>query len=292
MEKYRFLNAQRKKETVNIMGLPINSISLEGAVATVEDWSARKRNDPGLPGRRIVTANPEYVMSARRDTELMNLIQAADMVTPDGVGLIVAAKLFGTPLPGRVTGVDLSLALARRSVNTGLRLFLLGAAPGVGEEAAANLRQKFPGICIVGTFSGDAGPDGDAETLKRVREARPDVVLVAYGIGKQDRWAVRNLDLSGAAVSIGVGGTFDYLSGKVPLAPYIIRRLGMEWLFRLITQPWRWKRDIAMLQFGTLALWLGFVNRIAPKKYTEVVQTSEFENVQSLQSGDSRKQLA
>ncbi|MBN9393172.1 MAG: WecB/TagA/CpsF family glycosyltransferase [Chloroflexi bacterium] len=292
MEKFRFLDAQRKRETVDIMGLPVNNLTLESAVATIEDWSARKRQDPALPGRRIVTANPEYVMTARRDPELMRLIQEADMVTPDGVGLTVAAKLFGTPLQGRVTGVELSLALARRSARTGLRLFLLGAAPGIAEAAAANLRQQFPGICIAGIFSGDASPAGDAETLRRVRDSHADVVLVAYGMGKQDRWAVRNLDLSGAAVSIGVGGTFDYLSGQVPMAPYLVRRLGMEWLFRLITQPWRWKRDIAMLRFGTRAVLLSFVKPFTRKKQPAVVPPTEFEGVQSLPGGDNRKQLA
>lgn len=292
MEKFRFLNAQRKKKTVDIMGLPVDSLSLSSAVATIEDWSARKRQDPSLPGRRIVTANPEYVMAARQDAELMQLIQEADMVTPDGVGLVVAAKLFGTPLPCRVTGVELSLELARRSAETGLRLFFLGAAPGVAEAAAIRLKEKYPSICIVGTFSGDASPVGDAETLKRVQDSHADVVLVAYGMGKQDRWAARNLNLSGAAVSIGVGGTFDYMSGKVPMAPYIIRRIGMEWLFRLITQPWRWKRDIAMLKFGMYALWFSLFKRATIKSYTETAGVIEFESAQELQSTESVRQLA
>lgn len=292
MEKFRYIDAQRKKETIDIMGLPVSNITLETAVATIEDWSARKRQDPTLPGHRIVTANPEYVMSARRDSELMHFIQEADMVTPDGVGLILAAKMFGTPLQGRVTGVELSMALARRSASTGLRLFLLGAAPGVAEAAAVNLRKQFPGICIVGTYSGDASEKGDAETLKRVQDARADVVLVAYGMGKQDRWAVRNLNASGAAVSIGVGGTFDYISGKVPLAPYMVRRLGLEWLFRLITQPWRWKRDLEMLRFGTRAVLLSFVKPFTRKKQPQVVPATEFEGVQSLPGSDNRKQLA
>jgi N-acetylglucosaminyldiphosphoundecaprenol N-acetyl-beta-D-mannosaminyltransferase len=256
MEKFNSLSTQRTRRFVDIMKVPVDMLSLDEAVATIEDWSARKRQDPGLPGRRVITANPEYVMAAQRDMELMRAIRSAAMVTPDGVGLIIAGKLFGRPLPGRVTGVELSLALARRSAETGLRLFLLGAAEGVAEAAANRLREMYPGVRIVGSFAGQAGPEGDDETLHRVMAAQPDVILVAYGMGKQDRWAVRNLERSGAAVSIGVGGTFDYISGRVPLAPRLIRRAGMEWVFRLVIQPWRWRRDIAMLEFGSRALWL------------------------------------
>ncbi len=282
MEKFRYLPTFRIRQTVNIMDVAVDVLSLEDAVATIEDWSARKRQEPNLPGRLVVTANPEYIMAAHHDPEMMNIIQGADMVTPDGVGLTIAGKLLGTPLPGRVTGVELSTALAQRSAESGLRLFLLGAAPGVAEEAAENLQKRFPGVNIVGCFAGKAGPEGDEESLKLIRSARPDVVLVAYGMGKQDRWSMRNLDRCGAAVSIGVGGTFDYISGRVPQAPLLVRKAGMEWAFRLMMQPWRWRRDIAMLQFGSRAVWMSLTKPVARKGSLKPVQTFEYVSTEEI----------
>src|SRR5689334_20354983 len=140
MGQLKIRSNQETRRVVDILKVSVDVLSLNQAVATIEEWSMRKREDPTQPARRVVTANPEYVMASHRDPEFMKVVQQADMVTPDGVGLIVAGKLFGTPLPGRVTGVELSLALARSSAKSGLRLFLLGAGPNVAEEAAARLR--------------------------------------------------------------------------------------------------------------------------------------------------------
>lgn len=258
MEKMGFLRARQPRQRVNILGVLVDQKNMEQAVETIEEWVWRKRSDPSLAGKRVVTANPEYVMTALRDTEFSQVVNGAGLVTVDGVGLIMAGLLFGTPFQERVTGVELTHALARCSSETGLRLFLLGAGPGVAEEAAQNLRKLYPGVAIVGCFSGKAGPEGDAESLKQIREAQADVVLVAYGMGKQDYWAVRNLDLCGAAATIGIGGTLDFLSGRVPRAPKTIRRLGLEWAYRLYREPWRWRRDIAMFQFALKAIQMSF----------------------------------
>jgi N-acetylglucosaminyldiphosphoundecaprenol N-acetyl-beta-D-mannosaminyltransferase len=150
-----------------------------------------------------------------------------------------AARRLGRPLPGRVTGVDIVPALAARAAERGWRLFLLGAAPGVAEEVATRLRAATPSLLVAGCHAGRAGPDGDAETRRLIVKARPDIVLVAYGAPSQEFWVERNLPLGPARVGIGVGGTFDYLSGRVPRAPGWMRRAGLEWLFRLFRQPWR-----------------------------------------------------
>jgi N-acetylglucosaminyldiphosphoundecaprenol N-acetyl-beta-D-mannosaminyltransferase len=171
------------------------------------------------------------------------------------VGLLYAGKLLGQPFRGRVTGVALTHALAKRSAESGLRLFLLGAAPGIAEAAAAKLRTLYPGVNIVGCWAGEAGTSGDNESLVKIREAHPQIILVAYGMLKQDWWAVRNLKDSGAAISIGVGGVLDYLSGRAKLAPRWMRRTGLEWLYRLGREPKRWRRIFtAVPYFGSVVL--------------------------------------
>ncbi len=245
---------QNIRNRTEILGLAIDELTLPEAVTRIEIWVAQKQADTSLPARRVVTANPEYVMAARRDTALHQLINSADMVTPDGVGLVLAGKVLGRPFRGRVTGVALAYALAERSAQTGLKLFLLGAGSGIAEAAAQKFAELYPGVQIVGVFAGQAGPEGDAASLEHIQAARPDIVLVAYGMVKQDYWALRNINQSGAAVAIGVGGVLDYVSGRIPLAPPQIRKLGLEWLYRLYKEPWRWRRMLALPRFATLVL--------------------------------------
>lgn len=253
MSQVREQVTQRKRR--DILGLRVDEITLAEAVAQIEEWAREKQENPATPARRIITANPEYVMAARRQPELKEIVNGADMVTPDGVGLILAGKMLGRPFRGRVTGVALAEALAKRSAESGLRLFLLGAQPGVAEEAARRWAERYPGLVIAGTFAGEAGPEGDAESLRRIREAKAGVVLVAYGMVKQDHWGLRNVEKSGAAVAIGVGGVFDYVSGRVPLAPAPLRKAGLEWAYRLYKEPWRWRRQLALLAFVRAVAW-------------------------------------
>ncbi|MEI6045355.1 MAG: WecB/TagA/CpsF family glycosyltransferase [Chloroflexota bacterium] len=238
-----------ERRRIDILGLLVDELTLDEAVARIEEWIKQRRETPTTPARRVVTLNPEYVMAARRDPELQRIVNSADMTTPDGIGLILAGRILRHPFRGRVTGVALSHALAQRSAQTGVRFFLLGAGPGIAEEAALRFTQLYPGISIVGVFDGKAGPEGDAESLARIRAAQPDLVLVAYGMVKQDRWALRNIEESGATVAIGVGGVLDYVSGRISLAPPLLRRLGLEWAYRLYKEPWRWRRQVALLGF-------------------------------------------
>lgn len=230
-------------------------------VALIEEWVEKHRANPDEPGKMIITANPEYVMAARRDPEFRQIVEKAALRTPDGAGLMACGKLWAQPFRGRVTGVALTYALAKRSAelaqeNRAFSLFLLGAAPGVADAAALKLQELYPNVQIAGTFAGTAAPSGDVETVAKVREAKPDIVLVAYGMGslKQDGWMARNLGESGVAVAIGVGGVFDYLTGRAKLAPPVLRKLGLEWAYRLYHEPWRWKRMLALPQFAFLVL--------------------------------------
>ncbi len=197
----------------------------------------------------IVTLNPEYVMRARADATLRAIIERAALVTADGAGITQALRLAGTPLRERITGNDLTHAAAE----VGIPLFLLGAAPGVAETAADVLRVRYPSATIVGTWSGDADARDDAEARARINAIDAAVVLVAYGMPKQDQWIDRNLPHLRAPVAIGVGGTFDYLAGRVPRAPAWMRARGLEWVYRLSRQPMRFPRIVRVWQFGVWA---------------------------------------
>ena len=197
----------------------------------------------------VITLNPEYVMRARTDAELRAIIDAAALVTPDGAGITQAARMSGAPLRGRITGNDLTLAIATAGIPT----FLLGAAPGVAEEAAAVLNARAASARIAGTWAGSADSSADAEARARINATDARVVLVAYGMPRQDRWIARNLPHLTAPVAVGVGGTFDYLAGRVPRAPRWMRERGLEWLFRLVRQPRRLPRILRVWQFGGIA---------------------------------------
>lgn len=194
--------------------------------------------------RYCVTPNPEFVVLAQRDAEFRRILNAADLAIPDGGGLLLAARLFGTPLREQVRGTDLCYLLIAECVRRCWSLFLLGAAPGVAEEAAAKLQQRHPGLIIAGTFAGDGSPAGDAETRAAVRAAgRCDVLFVCYGANKQERWIDRNLRQLDVGLALGLGGVLDFFSGRVRRAPYLVRRLGVDWLWRAAVQPRRIRRQ-------------------------------------------------
>lgn len=206
---------------------------------------------------QIATVNPEFIMMARRDSSFARMLQSVDMATPDGVGIMLAARILGHSLPERLTGVELTEMMAGMS-DPRPSLYLLGAAPGVAEEAGDRLKMQYPDARIAGTFSGSPASADLPEILDRIRQSGADTLLVAFGAPEQDKWIARHrqeLAACGIVLAIGVGGTFDYLSGRVPRAPRLIRRIGLEWLYRLIRQPWRWRRQLALPQFAALVLW-------------------------------------
>jgi N-acetylglucosaminyldiphosphoundecaprenol N-acetyl-beta-D-mannosaminyltransferase len=204
----------------------------------------------------VCTVNPEFVMEARRNAPFRRLLNSADLATPDGAGIIAAGKLLRRPFTGRATGVALVERLAAMSARDGWTLFLLGAGPGVAGEAARVLAGRYPGVRVVGTHAGSPRPEDWPEIKRLLEAARPDVLLVAYGAPRQDLWIAEHRgDMPDSVrVAMGVGGVFDYLSGRAKLAPAPVRRVGMEWLYRLVTQPWRWRRILRVFAFGALAL--------------------------------------
>lgn len=196
--------------------------------------------DEGGP-HLVATVNPEFVMRAQRDRAFARVLGSAALCLPDGTGVVWAARRQGCELPGPVAGVDLIRPLAEMCGRRGFRLFLLGAAPGVADELAATLREANPGL-QVRAHAGTPDAGHDEQTLRLIHDHGTQVLLVAYGAPAQELWIDRLRNRLGVAVAIGVGGAFDYLTGRVPRAPEWMRGAGLEWLHRLIRQPWRIRR--------------------------------------------------
>lgn len=245
-------------QTWQVLGVRVDAVTMAQTLAHISAWveEARQRASASSAPRtrHVVTLNPEMVMAAQVDMALRNLINTADLVVPDGVGILWASRWRGRRMPERVTGADCVVALANLASRCGWRLFLLGAAPGIAGEAARRLCARFPGLSIAGTFAGSPDPSQDAHTTGLIRASAADVVCVAYGTPHQEQWIARNRDRLGAAVAIGVGGTLDFLAGRIPRAPAWMRRMGIEWAFRLWHEPWRWRRMLALPQF-VIAVW-------------------------------------
>lgn len=230
-------------QTVHFLGIPVHNVDSRESLQILDAFIRERKP------RQVVTVNPEFVMAARRDAAFRDVLLRADLSLPDGVGLLLGARILGTPLKERVTGVDTVLRVAALAAERGYRLYLLGAAPGVAEEAAARLMQAYPGLRIAGTYAGSPAPEEEDAIVARVTAAAPDVLFVAYGAPKQDLWIARNLGRLGVPVAMGIGGAFDFIAGRAKRAPLWMQRMGLEWLHRLIHQPWRWRRMLALPRF-------------------------------------------
>ena len=226
-----------------LLGVPLDALTEAEAV----DWVARAIEE-GRP-RLVISVNPERIMHAGRDPAFAEVLRQADLALADGAGVLWAARRLGHRLPGRVAGVDLVEALAERGAAAGWRFFFLGGAPGVAEAAGHVLRGAYPGFVLAGAQAGSPEPAADNATTEAVRSSRAQVLLLAYGAAAEEAWLARNLERSGAIIGLGVGGAFDFISGRTRRAPRWMREHGLEWLHRLSRQPWRWRRMLALPRF-------------------------------------------
>jgi len=218
----------------NVLGVAFDDIDLPEAVASGAAMARRE----GF--HYVVTPNPELVELARNDADYRTILLNADLVLPDGIGVVYAARLLGRPLRSRVPGIDFASGLLGELAKTGGRLFLLGAKPGVAEKAAQNLQKQYPGLLICGVCDGYFKED--APVVKQIREAGAQVVFVCLGAPKQENWIAQNGPLTGAHLLVGLGGALDVFAGEIKRAPKAWRKLGLEWFYRLVTQPSRFGR--------------------------------------------------
>jgi N-acetylglucosaminyldiphosphoundecaprenol N-acetyl-beta-D-mannosaminyltransferase len=229
--------------SVRILGVRVDALTYDGLLAAIGDFIAQ-----GSP-HQIATLNPEFVMEAQRNAAFRALLERADLCMADGVGLLWAAKRQGHPLPERVTGSDGVPLIAERAAQAGWRLYLLGAAPGVAKRTAEILTARCPGLQIAGVYPGSPAAEEAGAIIDLIRAASPDILFVAFGAPNQDLWIAHHGDALGVPVMMGVGGAFDHIAGVRRRAPPWVRCLNLEWLFRLGTQPWRWRRQLALPRF-------------------------------------------
>jgi exopolysaccharide biosynthesis WecB/TagA/CpsF family protein len=230
---------------IHVLGLPISAITYTEWLELIDQWVHE------TPERlhHVCTINPEFTMLAQTDVNFHNILSRCDLTVPDGVGLLWAARHLGTPLPERVTGSDGLPRIAERAALTGWKLFLLGAAPGIAQKTADVLRQRFPGLNIVGVYSGSPAPNEEDDIVERVNASGADILFVAYGAPEQDKWIARNTPRLRVKMAMGVGGSFDFIAGVLPRAPLWMQRRGLEWLYRLYLQPWRIRRMMRLPRF-------------------------------------------
>lgn len=228
---------------VKILGVTVDSITMRDALARIEKYLKERKP------RLIATANAEMIMRATSDMELKKILNDANLVVPDGAGTVWAARHLGCDMPERVAGYDLAQELMRVAPKKGYKFYFFGSAPGVADKAKAKAEELYPGIKVVGTRDGFFKPEDEAQIIADIKAVKPDVLLVALGVPKQEKWLYAHMKELKVPVSIGVGGTFDVMAGVMQRAPLWMQKAKLEWLFRGLKQPSRAGRLMALPKF-------------------------------------------
>lgn len=229
-------------ERVNVLGMAFDNHTMAEFMTIL---GKRMRQEQGT---FIVTANPEIVMYAREHPEYQRLVDEADFVTADGIGVVKGAQILGTPIKERVTGFDLMVNLLQLAAQQGYRVYLIGAKPGIADAAAKKAAQEFPGLQIVGTHDGYFEL-GDTQVDQAIIAAKPDIVFAAMGYPRQEQFIAALRNHLPDALFMGVGGSFDVLSGTVKRAPVFMQKAHLEWFYRLLKEPTRFKRMLILPKF-------------------------------------------
>ncbi len=228
---------------VDILGVPFDAVDMKEAV----DKTIGFMGDGEF--HMICTPNPEIVMSALSDAGFMKLLCSADMVTADGVGIVWASKYFGKKLEERVSGYDLAQGVFKKMKDTEYSAYFFGGAPGVADKAKSEMEKKYKGLKIVGSDNGYFDDKKEKLIIEDIKAKKPNFLLLGLGSPKQEKWMyTHRKDLEGI-VCIGVGGSFDVMAGNIKRAPEIFQKLGLEWFYRLVTQPTRFKRMLKLPLF-------------------------------------------
>lgn len=232
-------------KTVDVLGVSISKVTMEEATSKVREFV---HSDTF---HKIYTPNPEIVMLAKTDSTFHQILEEADLVVPDGIGVVIASKLKkGEKLPERVAGYDLVQNTMKEAVKEGYKYYFFGSKPGISEEAAVKMREAYPGIQIVGTHNGYFKPEDEKEIIADINASGANILLVALGAPRQEKWIEANKHLMpNIRVAIGVGGSLDVMSGNVKRAPIAFQKLGLEWFYRLLKEPTRFKRMLVLPKF-------------------------------------------
>ena len=231
------------RETVNILGVAIDKITARDALKKAQELV--KTSGVSM----IFTPNPEIVMAGYEDASFKEILNSADLCTPDGIGVVYASRMLKDPVPERVAGFDLTCGLLESIAKTGESVFLFGAKPGVAEKAKENLEKQYPGLQVAGCRNGYFKEEDEAEIVEQINASGAKLLLVCLGAPKQEKWIYRHREALKVNLCMGVGGALDVFAGEVNRAPEFFIKCNLEWFYRMCKQPTRFKRFLALPKF-------------------------------------------
>jgi N-acetylglucosaminyldiphosphoundecaprenol N-acetyl-beta-D-mannosaminyltransferase len=234
------------KDVVEILGVKFSKLNMVQTVKKISDIINKERKDKPY---HIITANPEIVMSANEDPTMKKVTEQADLITPDGIGIVMAAGWQGNPVAERVAGYDLLLRLLEEGNLFGWSFYFLGASEDVNLTATGIIKERYPNLIVAGRHNGFF-KEKEQEVINDINESNADVLVVALGAPRQELWTYQNKNQLHTKIVIGVGGSLDVIAGKVKRAPVFWQKLNLEWLYRLLSQPSRWRRQLALPKFA------------------------------------------
>lgn len=243
---------------IDILGVLVDHVNMEEAVDKA--LLCMKSEQTGT----VFTPNSEIIMEAYQDPAFCKVLNAADLVIADGIGVVYASRILKAPLPERVAGYDLSCRLLEKAAQDGYRVYFFGGKPGVAEQAAQKLTEKYPSLVICGMQDGYFDEEKEKLILADINEKKPDILFVCLGAPKQEKWIDAHKESLSAGLVLGVGGSLDVWAGTVNRAPLFYQKAGLEWLYRLLKQPSRFFRMMALPKFGLTVLFKG--KRVKNKK--------------------------
>lgn len=238
-------------EKTNILGVNVDKVTYDDAISRI----MKMLNEPG--NHTVFTPNSEIIYMAYKDENFCGILNSADLLTADGIGVVYASKILKNPVPERVAGFDMSCGIIREIAQSGHRLYLFGGKPGVAEKAAEQLKEEYPLLSIVGMRDGYFTPEDNDAIIDDINMSGADLVFVCLGAPKQENWIFENRSKLNCHVMMGVGGTLDVLAGTAERAPEIWCDLGFEWLYRLIKEPKRIFRMMALPKFALTVIFKG-----------------------------------
>lgn len=239
------MEINKGNNTVKIFGVKFDKLSSEGAYNKFLTFMSRDEERTHM----IFTPNTEIIMKAQEDLEFMNILVEGDLVIPDGIGVIIASKIHHLGLIERIPGIELMTRMLEYCNLSGKSIYLLGGKPGVSEKAAINIQIKYPNLVVKGHRDGYFTDKDSPRILDDINEVKPDILFVALGAPKQEKWIYKNRKLLNTKVAMGVGGAVDVFAGTAKRAPVFFQKTGLEWLYRLLLQPSRVGRMMVLPKF-------------------------------------------
>lgn len=241
----------KSNNRIKIFGVPVDMVDKDQAMEIFKEDFAKD----GVT--MVVTPNSEIVQNASKDESLKSLIGSADLIIPDGIGLVYASKILGCPLKERVTGIDFLESIIAHLAETGKSIYFFGSKPGVAEAAAEKIKEKYPALIVAGTHNGYFKPEEEPQIVQEINDSGADFLCVALGAPKQEKFISDHRDELKVKGAIGVGGSLDVWAGTLKRAPEFYQKHGLEWLYRFIQQPSRYKRMLALPVFMLRVIFTG-----------------------------------